>query len=41
MRHTGAALGWLHFLLGRRKWGVQERTGLTSPGNGERAAPSR
>ena len=41
MRHTGAALGWLHFLLGRRKWGVQERTGLTSPGNGERPAPSR
>ena len=28
MRHAGAALGWLHFLLRRRKWGVQQRTGL-------------
>ncbi|NLP60836.1 glycosyltransferase family 2 protein [Paraburkholderia sacchari] len=31
MRHAGAALGWLHFLLGRRKWGAQQRTGLGAP----------
>lgn len=28
LRHAGAALGWLHFLGGRKSWGVQERTGL-------------
>lgn len=28
LRHTGAALGWVHFLSRRRRWGVQERTGL-------------
>ena len=28
LRHTGAALGWLHFLSARKSWGVQERTGL-------------
>ncbi|PLZ04283.1 glycosyl transferase [Burkholderia sp. WAC0059] len=32
MRHGGAALGWLHFLLGRRKWGTQQRTGLGATG---------
>ena len=30
LRHTGAALGWLHFLRGGRAWGVQRRTGLVS-----------
>ncbi|MCP3723337.1 glycosyltransferase family 2 protein [Paraburkholderia sp. CNPSo 3272] len=38
MRHAGAALGWLHFLLGRRKWGVQSRTGLAAARNRESAA---
>ncbi|WP_321946625.1 glycosyltransferase [Paraburkholderia sp. J10-1] len=38
MRHSGAALGWLHFLLGRRKWGVQNRTGLAAARNRESAA---
>jgi cellulose synthase/poly-beta-1,6-N-acetylglucosamine synthase-like glycosyltransferase len=33
MRHSGATLGWFHFLLGRRKWGVQERTGLNAQGD--------
>jgi hypothetical protein len=28
MRHTGAALGWVHFLRARKSWGAQERTGL-------------
>ncbi|CAM2195531.1 Glycosyltransferase family 2 protein [Paraburkholderia kururiensis] len=28
LRHTGAALGWLHLLTARKSWGVQERTGL-------------
>ncbi|TKC80415.1 glycosyltransferase [Trinickia terrae] len=28
LRHMGAALGWLHFLSGRRSWGAQQRTGL-------------
>lgn len=40
MRHSGAALGWLHFLLGRRKWGVQRRTGL-SASNRESTASTR
>ena len=38
MRHSGAALGWLHFLLGRRKWGVQKRAGLAAARSRERAA---
>jgi len=38
MRHSGAALGWLHFLLGRRKWGVQRRAGLAAARNRESAA---
>ncbi|HEY4804124.1 MAG TPA: glycosyltransferase family 2 protein [Paraburkholderia sp.] len=38
MRHSGAALGWLHFLLGRRKWGVQSRTGLAAARSRESAA---
>ncbi|WP_233885174.1 glycosyltransferase family 2 protein [Paraburkholderia flagellata] len=38
MRHSGAALGWLHFLLGRRKWGVQNRTGLAAARSRESAA---
>ncbi|MFW6073874.1 MAG: glycosyltransferase family 2 protein [bacterium] len=28
LRHTGAALGWLHALTARKSWGVQERAGL-------------
>ena len=28
LRHTGAALGWLHVLGRRKRWGAQERTGL-------------
>ncbi|HTJ97147.1 MAG TPA: glycosyltransferase family 2 protein [Rhodocyclaceae bacterium] len=30
MRHTGAAMGWFHFLTGRRHWGKQQRSGLLS-----------
>nr|WP_281718978.1 glycosyltransferase [Pandoraea apista] len=30
MRHTGAALGWGHFLTGRQHWGVQVRRGILS-----------
>ncbi|CAH2778742.1 MAG: Glycosyl transferase, group 2 family [uncultured Paraburkholderia sp.] len=30
VRHTGAALGWLHFLRGGMAWGVQRRSGLVS-----------
>ena len=29
LRHAGAALGWLSFLTGQRKWGGQSRLGLT------------
>ena len=35
MRHTGAVLGWGHFLSGRQRWGVQVRRGILS---GERGA---
>ncbi|WP_242560234.1 MULTISPECIES: glycosyltransferase [Pandoraea] len=35
MRHTGAAMGWGHFLTGRQRWGVQVRRGILS---GERGA---
>jgi cellulose synthase/poly-beta-1,6-N-acetylglucosamine synthase-like glycosyltransferase len=27
LRHTGAALGWVSFLTGQRRWGLQARTG--------------
>jgi hypothetical protein len=30
LRHTGAALGWLHFLRGGRVWGTQRRSGLVA-----------
>ena len=30
VRHTGAALGWLHFLRGGRSWGVQRRSGIVA-----------
>jgi cellulose synthase/poly-beta-1,6-N-acetylglucosamine synthase-like glycosyltransferase len=30
MRHGGAALGWLYFLLKRSEWGAQHREGLNS-----------
>ncbi|WP_240655717.1 glycosyltransferase family 2 protein [Paraburkholderia phosphatilytica] len=32
LRHTGAALGWVHFLTRSKRWGVQERTGLVGGG---------
>lgn len=32
MRHTGAALGWGHFLTGRCHWGVQVRRGILAGG---------
>jgi cellulose synthase/poly-beta-1,6-N-acetylglucosamine synthase-like glycosyltransferase len=32
LRHAGAALGWLHFLSGRGRWGTQRRTGLVESG---------
>ncbi|WP_423199870.1 MULTISPECIES: glycosyltransferase family 2 protein [unclassified Cupriavidus] len=28
MRHSGAAIGWLHFLCRRHQWGMQPRTGI-------------
>jgi cellulose synthase/poly-beta-1,6-N-acetylglucosamine synthase-like glycosyltransferase len=28
LRHTGAFLGWLHFLRGGKSWGEQQRSGL-------------
>lgn len=28
LRHSGAALGWVSFLTGQRRWGSQARTGL-------------
>lgn len=31
LRHTGAALGWVSFMTGRRTWGVQRRTGVVGP----------
>ncbi|MBB5411350.1 MULTISPECIES: glycosyltransferase family 2 protein [unclassified Paraburkholderia] len=31
IRHTGALLGWLHFLRGGRSWGRQQRSGLVAP----------
>ncbi|WP_206999720.1 glycosyltransferase family 2 protein [Trinickia mobilis] len=39
LRHTGAALGWLHFLSGRRSWGAQQRTGLVASDRGGVGAP--
>jgi cellulose synthase/poly-beta-1,6-N-acetylglucosamine synthase-like glycosyltransferase len=30
IRHTGALMGWLHFLRGGRSWGVQRRSGLVA-----------
>jgi cellulose synthase/poly-beta-1,6-N-acetylglucosamine synthase-like glycosyltransferase len=30
LRHSGAALGWVSFLTGRRGWGLQLRTGLAA-----------
>ncbi|HEY1998258.1 glycosyltransferase family 2 protein [Paraburkholderia sp.] len=30
IRHTGALMGWLHYLRGGRSWGVQRRSGLVS-----------
>ena len=32
MRHGGAALGWLYFLLRRSEWGAQRREGINSIG---------
>ncbi|MEQ5841833.1 glycosyltransferase family 2 protein [Paraburkholderia acidicola] len=33
LRHTGAVLGWLHFLRGGRSWGKQHRSGLVAGGD--------
>jgi hypothetical protein len=30
LRHSGAALGWVSFLTGQRRWGLQVRTGLAA-----------
>jgi cellulose synthase/poly-beta-1,6-N-acetylglucosamine synthase-like glycosyltransferase len=30
LRHTGAALGWVAFVTGRRRWGLQNRTSFAS-----------
>jgi cellulose synthase/poly-beta-1,6-N-acetylglucosamine synthase-like glycosyltransferase len=32
LRHAGAALGWLYFLLRRSEWGAQHRVGINSVG---------
>jgi cellulose synthase/poly-beta-1,6-N-acetylglucosamine synthase-like glycosyltransferase len=32
MRHGGAALGWIYFLLKRSEWGAQHRVGLNAAG---------
>jgi cellulose synthase/poly-beta-1,6-N-acetylglucosamine synthase-like glycosyltransferase len=34
LRHTGALMGWLHFLRGGRVWGAQRRSGLVAPDEG-------
>lgn len=34
IRHTGALMGWLHFLRGGRAWGVQRRSGLVAHDEG-------
>jgi cellulose synthase/poly-beta-1,6-N-acetylglucosamine synthase-like glycosyltransferase len=34
LRHTGALMGWLHFLRGGRVWGAQQRSGLVAPDEG-------
>jgi cellulose synthase/poly-beta-1,6-N-acetylglucosamine synthase-like glycosyltransferase len=31
VRHTGAVLGWFHFLRGGKSWGKQHRSGLIAP----------
>ncbi|MFC0399927.1 glycosyltransferase family 2 protein [Paraburkholderia rhizosphaerae] len=31
LRHTGAVLGWFHFLRGGKSWGKQHRSGLIAP----------
>jgi cellulose synthase/poly-beta-1,6-N-acetylglucosamine synthase-like glycosyltransferase len=31
LRHTGAVLGWFHFLRGSKSWGKQHRSGLIAP----------
>ena len=30
LRHSGAALGWVSFLTGQRRWGFQARTGMVA-----------
>ncbi|WP_429279880.1 glycosyltransferase family 2 protein [Paraburkholderia sp. GAS41] len=34
LRHTGALMGWLHFLRGGRVWGAQRRSGLVAHDEG-------
>jgi cellulose synthase/poly-beta-1,6-N-acetylglucosamine synthase-like glycosyltransferase len=31
LRHTGAVLGWFHFLRGSKSWGKQHRSGMIAP----------
>ncbi|APR40108.1 glycosyl transferase [Paraburkholderia sp. SOS3] len=35
LRHTGAVLGWFHFLRGSKSWGKQHRSGLIAPGGND------
>ena len=35
LRHTGAALGWVSFLTGRRTWGRQKRVGVEAKSGGD------
>lgn len=39
LRHVGAALGWVAFLTGSRRWGAQARTGVVSLGRPHEYAP--
>jgi cellulose synthase/poly-beta-1,6-N-acetylglucosamine synthase-like glycosyltransferase len=34
LRHTGAVLGWFHFLRGSKSWGKQHRSGMIAPNGG-------
>ena len=37
LRHTGAALGWVGFLMQRNQWGRQERAGVVVQGSGSKS----
>jgi hypothetical protein len=40
LRHSGAALGWVSFLTGQRRWGSQARTVATAPPRVTPTSPS-